>query len=138
MERIATHDGLVTKVGTGKVTVSISATSACASCEAHSKCGFAESKDKTLDIPAEDWERYSVGDRVNVHIDESRGLQAVWIAYVLPALLMLAVIIGLSIMGLPEWVVIISTFLILACYTGILVLRRRHISKRFTLTVEPC
>lgn len=136
-ERIASHQGVVTAVQPGRVQVRIQAVSACASCAAHAKCGFAESKDKTVDVPAADWQRYSQGDLVTVHIDQSRGMLAVWIAYVLPAVLMLAVIIGLSLAQLPEWSVVLSAFVVLALYVAVLYLRRRKVESRFTLTVTP-
>ena len=62
---------------------------------------------------------------------------AVWIAYVLPALLLLAVIVGLSIAKLPEWAVVLSAFAVLALYVLILYLRRHKVENRFTLTITP-
>ena len=61
---IAEHTGIVTKVGNGEVTVQIEAQSACSSCEAHGKCGFAESKAKEITIRTKDWQNYNSGDRV--------------------------------------------------------------------------
>ena len=133
LDRIASHDGIVTAVKKDLVTVQIEAVSACATCAAHAHCGFAESKDKTLEVPAADWQQYSEGQPVTVHIDESRGLLAVWIAYVLPAVLMLAVIIGLSLAHMPEWVVVLAAFAVLGLYILILYLRRRKVESRFTL-----
>lgn len=133
MEHIATHEGRVTAVKQGTVSVQIHSVSACASCQAHGKCGFADAKDKTLDIPTADWQRYTEGQTVDVHIGQGRGLLAVWIAYILPALLLLAVIIGLSLAGLPELAVIGATFAALALYTLALYLLRHRISNRFTL-----
>ena len=137
LDRIASHDGIVTDVQHGRVTVRIEAVSACASCAAHGKCGFAESKDKAVEVPTADWQRYHEGDTVTVHIDESRGMLAVWIAYVLPALLLLAVIVGLSIAQFPEWAVVLSAFAVLGLYVLILYLRRRKVENRFTLTITP-
>lgn len=137
LDRIASHDGIVTAVKEGTVTVTIESVSACATCAAHSHCGFAESKEKTVDVPVADWKQYSEGQSVTVHIDESRGLLAVWIAYVLPAVLMLAVIIALSIAHTPEWAVVLSAFAILGAYILILYLRRRKVESRFTLTLSP-
>ena len=135
LERIASHDGIVTAVKEGLVTVKIEAISACATCAAHGKCGFAESKEKTVEVPSDDWKQYSEGQPVTVHIDESRGMLAVWIAYVLPALLMLATIIGLSMAHLPEWVVVLAAFAILGIYVLLLYLRRRKVDSPFTLTI---
>ena len=138
MERhreIATHSGIVTKVADGKVEVQIESVSACASCQAHAHCGFAESKNKTLEIPSADWQQYQAGETVTVRIDESRGLLAVWIAYLLPALLMLAVIVGLSIAGLPEWAVVLAAFATLGLYVVALYYTRRRVENKFTLTI---
>lgn len=101
LDRIASHDGIVIAVTPGRVRVRIEAVSACASCAAHGRCGFAESKEKEVDVPAADWSDYQPGQTVTVHIDESRGMLAVWLAYVLPALLMLAAIVGLSLARVP-------------------------------------
>ena len=137
-KRIATHDGIVLSVAEGKVEVRIDSTSACASCEAHAKCGFAESRTKTLQIPTAEWREFKEGQHVAVNIDESRGMQAVWIAYVLPALIMILAIIVLSSVGAAEWIVAAAALVILAFYVGILYLLRKRISKKFTLTVTPC
>lgn len=133
--RIASHEGIVQKVKPGRVMVRIEAVSACASCAAHGKCGFAESKDKTVEVPADDWKQYAEGETVTVHIDESRGMLAVWIAYVLPALLMIAVIVAFSMAGLPEWVVVLAAFAVLGIYLLILFLCRRKVEGKFTLTL---
>ncbi len=138
LDRVATHDGIVTKVLEGRVEVRIEAVSACASCAAHGRCGFAESKEKRVEVPTKEWQQYSVGQNVKVNIDESKGMQAVWIAYVLPSLLLLAVIIGLSIARLPEWMVVVSAFLMLTLYIVVLYLRRKKVEGKFTLTVAPC
>lgn len=135
LERIASHDGIVTSVKEEHVEVRIEAVSACASCAAHGRCGFAESKDKTVEVPTAEWHQYAEGDRVVVHIDESRGMLAVWIAYVLPALLLLAVIIGLSLARLPEWVVVLAAFATLGVYIAVLYFSRRKVESRFTLTI---
>ena len=137
LERVASHHGTVQNVRKGLVAVQIEAVSACATCQAHAHCGFAESKNKTVEVPTADWQQYHTGDAVTVHIDESRGMLAVWIAYVLPALLLLAVIIGLSLAHLPEWAVILTAFATLGLYILILYLRRRKVERHFTLTITP-
>lgn len=136
-QRIASHPGIVTAVDKGRVSVRIEAVSACASCAAHARCGFAESKEKTVEVPAADAQRYAPGDSVTVHIDENRGLLAVWLAYILPALLILAVIALFSILHFPEWAVVLAAFAALGLYILFLYFRRRHVESRFTLTLTP-
>lgn len=136
MDRIATHDGHVVAVKRGLVDVQIVATSACAACAAHAKCGFADSKNKTVSVPSPDWQHYRPGDAVRVCIDQSRGMLAVWIAYVLPAILMLGIVAGLSAARAPEGLVALAALAVLALYVLMLFLVRRRIENRFTLTVE--
>lgn len=136
--KIASHDGIVKSVKHGAVDVTIESTSACATCQAHSRCGFAESKNKTVTIPTENWSEFSIGDIVKVNIDESRGMLAVWIAYVLPALVMIAVISILSMADTAEWIVAVSALIILILYVGLLYLLRKKLSRKFTFTIKKC
>ncbi len=136
LERIASHIGTVKAVKEGSVEVEIESTSACASCAAHARCGFAESKNKTVAVPTAEWHDYKDGDTVTVNIDESRGMLAVWIAYVLPAVIMLAAIIGMSVAGAPEWAVAAVALAVLCLYVGGLYLLRGKIGNRFTLTLN--
>lgn len=135
-DRIASHSGTVVGTKPGQVTVGIEAVSACAACQAHGHCGFAESKNKTLDIPTPRWQEYAEGDSVTVHVSRDRGLLAAAIAYVLPALLLIGVSVGLSLAGLAEGVVILSALGTLALYVLALYLLRHRIGNKFTLKIE--
>lgn len=137
LDRIASHDGIVTAVKPDRVTVKIEVVSACATCAAHGRCGFAESKNKTVEVPTGQWQQYKEGDSVTVHIDESRGMLAVWLAYVLPAVLMLTAIVGLSLAHVPEGLVALAALLVLGLYVFFLYLLRRKVERRFTFTVTP-
>ena len=134
------HPGIVSAVKPGFVTVQIESTSACAACAAHSKCGFAESKTKSLDIPIDDNlnDNFKVGDRVTVTIDHTRGLLATWWAYVVPAVLLLGAVVGFTLAELPEPIVILLSLAVLAVYILILFLLRKKLDSQFTLTVSPC
>lgn len=127
---------MVTAVQPGSVSVEIKATSACATCQAHAHCGFAESKTKTLTIPSADWQQYAEGQTVSVGIDESHGLAAVWIAYLLPALLLIAFAAGGTLVGLPEWAVALGSIGALLLYLVVLYLRRQRLESRFRLTLS--
>ncbi len=134
------HPGIVTAVKPGFVTVQIESTSACAACAAHSKCGFAESKTKSLDIPIDENfnDNFKVGDRVTVTIDHTRGLLATWWAYVVPAVLLMGAVVGFTLAELPEPAVILLSLAVLAVYILILFLLRKKLDSQFTLTVSPC
>ncbi|MBR6899526.1 MAG: SoxR reducing system RseC family protein [Bacteroidales bacterium] len=143
-----THPGTILSINKNSVSVQIESVSACAACQAHSRCGFAESKTKTLDIPlscvapdlraslAQSDSQAIAHSQVLVTIDTSHGLLAVLIAYLLPALLLIGVIVVLSLAGLPEWAVILLSLASLGLYILLLVLFRQRIDNHFTLKVE--
>ena len=140
MAKIATHDATVVALndtGTGSITVQLHVVSACASCEAHGKCGFADSKDKTMVIDTPDWQQYHLGDSVIVTINANRGLQAVLIAYIIPALLLLATFATLSALHLSEGWVALVTLLVVALYGVLLYCLRHRLQQRFTMSVAP-
>ena len=96
------HDGIVIAVnGDGTVLVRIVQTSACASCKAKAMCASAESKEKEIEalfIGDEarrlEGERQDVklGDEVVVMVQQKIGWKAVLLAYVLPFVVMMAVV----------------------------------------------
>ena len=138
MAMITTHQGIVTSVRESCVSVQIHVVSACATCEAHSHCGFADSKDKIMDIDTPQWEQYHEGDRVTVAVNSNRGLQAVFIAYIVPTLLFLATfLVTLCALHLSDGWVALITLAVVALYALLLYLRRQHIQQRFTMTLTP-
>ncbi len=129
------HPGTVTSVKKGFVTVQITSLSACAACQAHSKCGFAESKTKTLDIPTALWQQFNVGEPVTVTIDHSRGLAATWWAYILPAILLIAAVVAFSLAGFSEPLVILFSLFTLGLYILLLYILRKKLDSKFPLTI---
>jgi len=128
---IAEHTGIVTKVGNGEVTVQIEAQSACSSCEAHGKCGFAESKAKEIIIKTADWEEYNTGDKVVVGIDKGLGLKAAAIAYILPGVLMVTLFLLVNQWLGDLWSALV-TILFVAIYWSVLALFGKHLQHEFT------
>ena len=110
--------------------------SACGSCEAHAHCTFSEKKDKLVDIDTPHWKDYQPDDRVTVIINSGRGLQAVLIAYVLPALVMLAAFSVLYILKLPELWIALITILVVCIYGWVLYLMRHRLQRKFTFRIE--
>lgn len=136
METIATHPGIVIASTSQEVQVKMEVLSACASCQAHSHCGFAEKKDKIVNIATRDWQDYHPGDTVNVIINSGRGIQAAIIAYLIPAILLLATLITLLSLHVPETLTILFTLLVVALYGVILYLFRSRLQNKFTFRIE--
>ena len=97
------HDGIVKTVnGDGTVLVRIVQTSACASCKAKTMCASAESKEKEIvallvgeEAKRREGERQDIklGDEVVVMVQQKMGWKAVLLAYVLPFIVMMSVIV---------------------------------------------
>lgn len=137
MQSIARHNGIVTHLSEGKVTVKIETISACGSCEAHGNCGFAESKEREVEIETRDWQHFCEGDPVVVSIDHALGFLAVLFAYVMPAIVLLAAVLTLLSLLSNEAIAILISFAILAIYFVILYQFRDKLQKKFTFGLEP-
>lgn len=101
MESVA-HKGRIVKITPQFTTVEIISQSACSSCHAAGLCGMSEYTKKAIEVPTRGWDSYEVGQEVNVVLKASMGHKAVWIAYVAPLLLMVAVLLALLAAGVGE------------------------------------
>lgn len=110
--------------------------SACSACHAHGKCGFSESKDQTVSVPTRHWQQYQPGDRVNVVIQSANGLKAVFIAYVMPGLLLLASFIVFYLLHLGDGLTALLSLLVVALYGLFLYLIRQKLQRKFTLRLQ--
>lgn len=136
MEKITTHPGIVTSVIPGHVSVQMHVVSACASCEAHSKCGFAEAKDKTVEIDTRDWADYTIGDNVTVVISTGNGLRAVLIAYVLPAIILLGGFITCYCLNISEGITALVSLTTVVVYGFVLFACRHRLQQKFSFQIK--
>lgn len=133
------HAGVVTSVTSEFITVEILNKSACAACHAKDVCIASEQSIKTIDIPqsistlACD---YQVGEEVNVLLKASLGSRAVWLACVIPLILILISIFVLTKIGVSELVTGITIIAILAVYFFLIYLFKNKLSQVFTFTIE--
>ena len=135
MDELIKHEGIVLSVNGTKAHVEIVQTSACSACKARSMCMSAESQQKQMDV--EMLEPMSVGDRVEVQVRERLAWKAVILAYLMPFVVMMAVIAGLDV--LTEWSeAIIGTLSLCAIalyYIGLSFFKHR-LQKQFSFTAR--
>ena len=86
-----THPGKILEVTPSQVLVQIEAKSACASCHASTLCGMSESEQKIVSVPASMKDNFLPGEEVDVVLKASMGHKAVWLAYCIPLVVLLAV-----------------------------------------------
>ena len=87
------HDGIIIALNEdGTALVRVVQTSACAACKAKAMCASAESAEKEMTVQLTvDSLQLTVGDAVEVMVQQKMGWKAVVLAYLLPFFVMLAV-----------------------------------------------
>ena len=91
-----THKGRIVEITPEFTTVEIVSESACSACHAKGLCGVSESKTKAVQLPTRGWDNWQVGDEVSVCLKASMGHKAVWIAYVIPLVVLVSVLLALA------------------------------------------
>lgn len=82
--------------------VEIISESACGACHAKGLCSLGDSKVKIVDLPTSGWSDIKVGDEVEVVLKASMGHKAVLLAYMIPLVILVAVLLALTSAGVDE------------------------------------
>jgi len=135
MEDKIKHDGVVQSVEGNHVKVQIVQTSACASCGARAACNAAESRKKTVDVWTAQPSLYHVGESVRVVGTYRAGMQATFLAFGMPLILLLAsFFVNRTIVD--DLTSVILSLCVLAVYYALLWFLRGKINKQFLFTLE--
>lgn len=130
------HPGIIERVTENRVFVKILAMSACASCHAKSMCSIADVEEKVVEVKKDPNREFSIGDNVTVVMKKSLGGKAVFLGYVLPFLLMIAVLIAVLLITGEEGAAGLSAILILIPYYWLLYIFRKRLKQAFSFTIE--
>lgn len=135
MDEMIRHEGVVTRTDGRFAHVIIVQTSACSACKARSMCVSSESQEKEMDVVM--LEPLQPGDRVEVLVRERLAWKAVLLAYIMPFVVMMAVIAVLDLTtGWSEAVVgTLSLCAIALYYIGLSVFKHR-LQKDFSFTAR--
>lgn len=116
-------------------TVAILQHGACSQCHAAGLCGMADIAEKAVEVPTDPYAGYGVGDEVNVVLKASMGMKAVWLAYFIPLLILLAVILGLIDLGMSEVPAALAGIGAIAVYYFLLWLFRDKLRNEYIFTI---
>ena len=130
------HTGQVVSMTPQLTTVRIVFHSACSQCRAASLCGMSEYTEKAVQVPTEPYAKYGVGDEVQVVLKASMGMKAVWIAYFLPLVVLLAVALGLIALGVGEVASGLGGLAAVGVYYFVIWLLRDRLRNEYVFTVE--
>jgi len=130
------HEGVVTKITDDELEIKILAQSACAACHAKSACGMGEQEEKTLIVPRPKDQNFKPLQKVNVKMAIGQGNKAAILAYLIPILLLLAVLFVSLGLGVNEGLSALISIVALIPYYILLYLRRDKLKKRFEYSIE--
>lgn len=136
MSKIATHKGKVVQLNGVNVSVMIESQSACAACHAKGMCTLSDKEDKIIDIKVstDRAANLTVGDEVMVAVSQQRGMQAVLLAYILPAIVVVVSLVA-WLKVVPEPWAIVLALVVLALYYMLLYLFRNKLNSKFVMSI---
>lgn len=130
------HEGIVTKITSDTLEIKIIAQSACAACHAKSACGMGEQAEKILIVPHPEGRDFKLMQKVNVTMAIGQGNKAAVLAYLIPIILLLAVLFTCLGFGLNEGLSALISIAALIPYYIVLYYNREKLKKRFEYTIE--
>ena len=130
------HEGIVTKITDDELEIKILAQSACAACHAKSACGMGEQAEKILTVPKPKDKEFTLMQKVNVKMAIGQGNKAAVLAYLIPIILLLAVLFVCLGLGLGEGLSALISIVALIPYYIVLYLRRDKLKQKFEYTIE--
>lgn len=129
--------GIVIKKQENKVVVKIEQKSTCSSCHARGACTSLDKKDKEIEITTKDVENYNIGDEVIITISTKLGMKAVFIAFVLPLILIVvALFLSIKLFTLSQSLSALISLLVLSAYYFFLYKQNLFLSKQFNFTIK--
>ncbi len=136
MKEAVTHKGKVVKMTPQVTTVAILQHGACSECHAAGLCGMGEMAEKLVEVPTDPYAFYGVGDEVEVVLKASMGMKAVWLAYFIPLLVLLAVVLLLSALHVGEVVTGVCALVAIGLYYLLLYLFRDKLKNEYIFTIK--
>ena len=129
------HDGIVTQVAETFIIVTIQSQPACAGCHAKGACGMSEMalKSITTEKPNED---VKIGDKVIVSASTQNAMLSVLLAYIVPSILIIAVLALLILAGTSEVLAATLSLTTTTVYFIVLYLLRNKFAKKIKFKVK--
>ena len=135
MDELIRHNGIVMSINGSSAHVQITQTSACSACKARTMCMSSESQRKEMDAVM--LEPMKVGDHVEVEVRERLAWKAILLAYIMPFLVMMAVIAILDFTtSLSEAVIGTLSLCAIALYYLGLSFFKHRLRTQFTFTAR--
>lgn len=133
---VISHKGIVVASDPYVTRVEIIRESACSACHAKGLCGYSESEKKIVDVATDPLALHNVGDEVELCMKRTMGMKAVWISYVIPLVIMMAVILALSLAEVEELATGLAAIAAVALYYLVILMMRSRLSNEFIFYIK--
>jgi positive regulator of sigma E activity len=133
-DNLVKHKGFISKISENSVMVSLIGNVNCDACNGKAACGISESNVKEIEI-FDSRKSFGLNDHVEVVMEKSLGLKAVFWMYIFPFLLIIFTLI-VSMAFFAEWFSGLLSLLILIPYYLSIYLFRNAFKKAFKLSVQ--
>lgn len=131
------HFGVIKTIEGKTAFVVVEQTSACSACSAKKMCVSSEKAEKTIETTLIAGEKFREGERVKVVGKSSLGLQAVLLAFVVPFLLILAILaIAIEVLAWPELMAALAALAAVGLYYFVLRLSKNSMKRHFAFYCE--
>ena len=130
------HCGEVVRIDGHSVFVLMTVNSACSACHAKGVCGASEQTDKVVEVETAAATDFQVGDSVEVALmQRDMGSTSVVLAYVVPFLVLAAVLVGAILMGASEGMAALSALVGVALWYVALYMLRDKIKNKIKFII---
>ena len=130
------HCGEVVRIDGHSVFVRMTVNSACSACHAKGVCGASEQTDKVVEVETDAATDFQVGDSVEVALmQRDMGSTSVVLAYVVPFLVLAAVLVGAILMGSSEGMAALSALVGVALWYVVLYMLRDKIKNKIKFII---
>ena len=128
------HDGEVVEISDNKVVAEIFVSEACGTCQAKGLC-HTNGKRVRVEAEAEPGQEFQVGQKVKVAFTPTLAMSSVLLAYVLPLVLMFAVMFTLIAITGSQDVGCLCGLAVLPVYYTILYMLRHKLRRKFKFSI---
>ena len=130
------HCGEVVRIDGHSVFVQMTVNSACSACHAKGVCGASEQTDKIVEVETAAATDFQVGDSVEVALmQRDMGSTSVVLAYVVPFLVLAAVLVGAILMGASEGMAALAALVGVALWYVVLYMLRDKIKNKIKFII---
>ncbi len=130
------HLGTINHIDDKLVKVVIKPESACGSCRAKGSCSIGDTDEKIIEVFRQNNDNYAIGEEIKVVLENSLGIKALGLGYILPFLILMFILVFMTSIGAGEAMAgAFALGSLVPYYTG-LYLFRNNLKREFSFRLK--